>query len=391
MDNAVERKGNIMKLYITTAFGLESVVAKELEKLGYVNTSVENGRVVLHGTYEDIYRLNLNIAAGERVVICVNTFVAKSFDDLFDNTKKSPFERYIPADAAVTVDAKSVNSTLFSLSDCQRIVKKAIVERLKYGHSVKEIPETGALYPVTVSIHNDIAELLIDTSGDGLHKRGWRSKAGDAPLKETLANAMAALSFWRPDRPLIDPMCGSGTILIEAALRELRIAPGHQRAFICEKWKPMTNDIMSKVRLEAAAKNRSDEIRSMLDICGYDIDRHVLETARSNAKKAGVDDIIHFQQRDFSEFSSKKQYGCIITNPPYGERIGDKSAINKIYAAFRRSMAVLPTWSFYVLTADEIFENEIGRKADKKRKLYNGRIKVDYYQFYGPRPPKRTE
>lgn len=378
-----------MKLYITTAFGLESVVAKELEKLGYTETTVNNGKVMLNGTYEDICRLNLNIAAGERVLICANTFSAKSFDELFDNTKKTPFEKYIPFDATVTVDAKSVNSVLFSLSDCQRIVKKAIVERLKYGHSVKTIPEIGPLYPITVSIHNDIAELLIDTSGDGLHKRGWRSKAGDAPLKETLANAMAALSFWRPDRPLIDPMCGSGTILIEAALREMHIAPGHQRAFLCEQWKEISNENWSKVRLEAAMKNRSDEIRSKLDICGYDIDRHVLETARSNAKRAGVDDIIHFQQRDFAEFSSKKQYGCIITNPPYGERIGDKSIINKIYSAFRSSMAALPTWSFYVLTADEIFENEIGRKADKKRKLYNGRIKVDYYQFYGPRPPKK--
>ena len=243
-------------------------------------------------------------------------------------------------------------------------MKKAIVERLKYGHSVKTIPETGPLYPVTVSIHNDIAELLIDTSGDGLHKRGWRTKAGDAPIKETLANAMAALSFWRPDRPLIDPMCGSGTILIEAALREMRVAPGHMRRFICENWEQTTNDMWNKVRFEASVRSRADEILPMLDICGYDIDRHVLDTARQNAKNAGVESAIHFQQRDFAELSSKKQYGCIITNPPYGERIGDKSAINKIYTAFRNTMKELPTWSFYVLTADENFENEIGRRAD---------------------------
>lgn len=378
-----------MKLIITTAFGLESVVAKELEKLGYEKTTTDNGRIILDGTYEDICRLNLNVSAGERVVICANTFKATSFDELFDSTRNTPWEKYIPADAAVTVDAKSVNSALFSLSDCQRIVKKAIVERLKYGHSVKTIPETGALYPVTVSIHNDIAELLIDTSGDGLHKRGWRTKAGDAPLKETLANAMAALSFWRPERPLIDPMCGSGTILIEAALREMRVAPGHSRHFVCENWKTVTSDMWNKVRFEAAARNRSEEILPLLDICGFDIDRRVLEAARSNAKNAGIADAIHFQQRDFSEFSSKKQYGCIITNPPYGERIGDKAAMNKIYAAFKNAMKELPTWSFYVLTADENFENEICRKADKKRKLYNGRIKVDYYQFYGPRPPKK--
>lgn len=378
-----------MKLIITTAFGLESVVAKELEKLGYEKTTTDNGRIILDGTYEDICRLNLNVSAGERVVICANTFKATSFDELFDSTRNTPWEKYIPADAAVTVDAKSVNSALFSLSDCQRIVKKAIVERLKYGHSVKTIPETGALYPVTVSIHNDIAELLIDTSGDGLHKRGWKTKAGDAPLKETLANAMAALSFWRPERPLIDPMCGSGTILIEAALREMRVAPGHSRRFVCENWKTVTSDMWNKVRLEASARNRSEEILPLLDICGFDIDRRVLEAARSNAKNAGIADAIHFQQRDFSEFSSKKQYGCIITNPPYGERIGDKAAMNKIYAAFRNAMKELPTWSFYVLTADENFENEICRKADKKRKLYNGRIKVDYYQFYGPRPPKK--
>lgn len=378
-----------MKLIITTAFGLEAVVAKELEKLGYDKTTADNGRIILDGSYEDVCRLNLNISAGERVVICVGTFKATSFDELFDCTKNTPWEKYIPADAAITVDAKSVNSALFSLSDCQRIVKKAIVERLKYGHSVRIIPETGALYPVTVSIHNDIAELLIDTSGDGLHKRGWRTKAGDAPLKETLANAMAALSFWRPDRPLADPMCGSGTILIEAALREMRVAPGSSRHFICEGWKSVTADMWSKVRFEAAAKNRAEEIRSMLDICGFDIDRRVLEAARSNAKNAGVADVIHFQQRDFTEFSSKKQYGCIITNPPYGERIGDKAAMNKIYSAFRKTMKELPSWSFYVLTADENFENEVCRNADKKRKLYNGRIKVDYYQFYGPRPPKK--
>lgn len=378
-----------MKLIITTAFGLEAVVAKELEKLGYENATSDNGRIILDGGYEDICRLNMNVSAGERVVICVSTFKATSFDELFDNTKSTPWEKYIPADATVTVDAKSVNSALFSLSDCQRIVKKAIVERLKYGHSVRVIPETGALYPVTVSIHNDIAELLIDTSGDGLHKRGWRTKAGDAPLKETLANAMAALSFWRPDRPLVDPMCGSGTILIEAALREMRVAPGSSRHFVCENWKSISSDMWSKVQLEAAAKNRAEEILPMLDICGFDIDRRVLEAARSNAKNAGIADTIHFQQRDFAEFSSKKQYGCIITNPPYGERIGDKAAMNKIYAAFRKAMKELPTWSFYVLTADENFENEICRKADKKRKLYNGRIKVDYYQFYGPRPPKK--
>ena len=378
-----------MKLIIATAFGLESVVAKELERLGYEKTAADNGRIALEGTYEDICRLNLNISAGERVMICANTFNATSFDELFEGTKSTPWEKYIPADATITVDAKSVNSALFSLSDCQRIVKKALVERLKYGHSVRAIPETGALYPVTVSIRNDIAELLIDTSGDGLHKRGWRSKAGEAPLKETLANAMAALSFWRPDRPLIDPMCGSGTILIEAALREMHVAPGHKRHFVCENWRQTTENMWNKVRLEADEYSRADEIRPMLDICGYDIDRRVLDTARKNAIEAGIADTIHFQQRDFAELSSKKQYGCIITNPPYGERIGDKAAINKIYAAFRRAMKELPSWSFYVLTADENFENEIGRKADKKRKLYNGRIKVDYYQFYGPRPPKK--
>ena len=378
-----------MKLIIATAFGLESVVAKELERLGYEKTAADNGRIALEGTYEDICRLNLNISAGERVMICANTFKATSFDELFEGTKSTPWEKYIPADATITVDAKSVNSALFSLSDCQRIVKKALVEQLKYGHSVRAIPETGALYPVTVSIRNDIAELLIDTSGDGLHKRGWRSKAGEAPLKETLANAMAALSFWRPDRPLIDPMCGSGTILIEAALREMHVAPGHKRHFICENWRQTTENMWNKVRLEVEEYSRADEIRPMLDICGYDIDRRVLDTARKNAIEAGIADTIHFQQRDFAELSSKKQYGCIITNPPYGERIGDKAAINKIYAAFRRAMKELPSWSFYVLTADENFENEIGRKADKKRKLYNGRIKVDYYQFYGPRPPKK--
>ncbi|MBP3347570.1 MAG: class I SAM-dependent RNA methyltransferase [Clostridia bacterium] len=378
-----------MRIFITTAFGLEAVVARELEKMGYSDIATENGRITLNGSYEDVYRLNVNVSAGERVLICVGEFRATSFDQLFDNTKHLPWEYYIPANGAIPVDAKSVNSALFSLSDCQRIVKKAIVERLKTGHSTSTLPETGPRYPVIVSIHNDIAQLMIDTSGDGLHKRGWRAHAGDAPLKETLANAMAALSFWRPERPLIDPMCGSGTILIESALREMHVAPGHARSFVCDGWKQLPFDLTESIRREAAAKDRSEQIRPMLDICGYDIDRRVLETARRNAKDAGVADIIHFQQRDFAELSSKKQYGCIITNPPYGERIGDKSAIKKIYSAFRNAMKELPTWSFYVLTADENFENEICRKADKKRKLYIGRIKVDYYQFYGPRPPKK--
>ncbi len=380
-----------MTIVVTVAFGLEAVVARELKKLGFEHFRTENGRILLEGGFEEICQLNFNVSAGERVMIRVAEFQAETFDALFEQTRSTHWEDYIPLDANIPVDAKSVESALFSLSDCQRIVKKAIVERLRAAYGCQLIPETGARYPVLVSIHKNHAELLIDTSGDGLHKRGWRNKAGEAPIKETLANAMAALSFWRPERPLVDPFCGSGTILIEAVLREMHVAPGISRDFVCKYWPQVSKDMWQEAEEACRRQSRIDQVRPMLDVCGYDRDGYVLQAARSNAKNAGVDGVIHFQQRDFSEFSTKKQYGCMITNPPYGERMGDRHALEEIYRNFRRVMRENPTWSFYVLTADEAFENRIERKADKKRKLFNGRIRVDYYQFYGPRPPKKDE
>ncbi|MBE5816172.1 MAG: class I SAM-dependent RNA methyltransferase [Clostridiales bacterium] len=375
------------EIIIPAAFGVEASVAFELKRMGMENIKTENGRVVYYGDETDICKINMGTACGERVLIRLAAFEARTFDELFDGVKSIPWEDYVPSDAAVTVDAKSVKSDLFSLSDCQKISKKAIVERIKMAYRTAIVPETGTLYPVIVSLRENLAEIFIDTSGEGLHRRGYRENAGAAPLKETLAATMVDLSVWKASRPLVDPMCGSGTILIEAVYDALRTAPNKDRNFISKTWGNIPSSAWREAREMLEAREEPSN-RELFDICGYDIDDRVLSTARKNASKAGVGDCISFHKRSFEEFSTQKKYGCIITNPPYGERMGDRAALKSIYKRFGEILNSLDTWSFFILTADENFEDAVERKADKKRKLYNGRIKTQLYQFMGKRPPK---
>lgn len=371
-------------LIATATFGLEAVVARELRALGYHDLEVENSRVLFKGTDLDIARSNLWLRSADRVFIRMGEFKAKSFDELFERTKALPWEELLGEDAEFPVKGKSIRSKLYSVSDCQAIVKKAIVERLKQKYKRNWFDETGPKYVIEVGILNDIVTLTVDTSGVGLHKRGYRKLGGEAPLKETLASALVSLSFWNSDRLLLDPFCGSGTILIEAAMQGLNMAPGLGRKFDSEAWPNIDKENWVRAREEAKDELLNKDFR----LQGYDIDARTLDIARHNAREAGVENHIDFHRRDFKDFSSKTKYGCIITNPPYGERLGVRRDVMDLYSLMGESFKALDTWSIYVLTADEEFERLYGKKASKKRKLYNGRIKVDYYQYYGPRPPK---
>ena len=370
-------------LIATATFGLEAVVARELRNLGYQDLEVENSRVLFKGSAADICRTNLWLRSADRVLIRMGEFKALSFEELFEKTKALPWEELLTEDAEFPVQGKSIKSKLFSVPDCQAIVKKAIVERLKQKYKREWFEETGPRYRLEVGILRDIVTLTVDTSGQGLHKRGYRQLANQAPLKETLASALVALSYWNTGRYLIDPFCGSGTILIEAAMQGLNIAPGLNRAFDAEAWPQISKDIWEKAKSEARAATKNVDFR----LIGYDIDEQVLSIARHNAQLAGVGEYIDFHRRPFSEFSTKTKYGCIISNPPYGERMGERRDAQNLYREMGKRFKELDTWSIYILTADEEFEKLYGRRASKKRKLYNGRIKVDYYQYYGPRPP----
>lgn len=371
-------------LIATATFGLEAIVARELRNLGYHDLKVENSRVIFKGTAEDVCRTNLWLRSADRILIRMGEFKALSFEELFEKTKALPWDELLPEDAEFPVKGKSVKSKLFSVSDCQAIVKKAIVEKLKQKYKRSWFEENGPRYVLEVGILKDVVTLTVDTSGIGLHKRGYRQLASKAPLKETLASALVSLSYWNTDRLLIDPFCGSGTIPIEAAMIGLNIAPGLNREFDSEKWPQIPAKLWEQARTEARDMRRNVKFR----ILGYDIDGRVLKIARHNAQLAGVEEYIDFHRLPFSQFSTKKKYGCIICNPPYGERLGERKEVQALYKEMGRKFSNLDTWSIYVLTADEEFERHFGRKADKKRKLYNGRIKVDYYQYYGPRPPQ---
>lgn len=377
---------NKYNLIVTTTFGLEAVAARELRNLGYNEINVDNGRIDLEGTVEDIAKLNISLRTAERVFINMGEFKALTFDELFEKTKAIEWEKLLPKDAMFPVSGKSVKSKLFSVSDCQAIVKKAIVERLKTNYKKSWFDEDGPRYKIEVGLLKDIATITVDTSGVGLHKRGYRKQGSDAPLKETLAAALIQLSFWDKDRLLVDPFCGSGTLLIEAALIGKNIAPGINRDFDFVHWYQCGEDKFNEIKseLKAAANGELD-----FKLQGYDIDTRALSTARHNAKLAGVEEDIDFHARDIKEFSSKRKYGVIITNPPYGERLGQIREAEKLYRTMGDRFKSLDTWSIYVLTSDEEFEKCFGKKADRKRKLYNGRIKVDYYQYYGPRPPRK--
>ena len=378
-----------MNIIVATAFGMEAICKREIQDLGYTRFQVDNGRIQIDGTYEDIVRLSIHLRTAERIWIQVATFPAETFTELFDNTKKIDWEEWIPAGGAFPIDAKSVKSKLFSLSDCQKIVKKAIAEKLKETRKSDWLDESGATYRFEVGLLNDMATILLDTSGPGLHKRGYRKLAGTAPLKETMASALITLSYWNKDRVLLDPLCGAGTIPIEAALIARNIAPGLSRKFAAEAWENFPTHLWQKEKTEAKKQIDYD---TPLRIYGYDYSPETLEVAKINADEAGVLEDIIFECRDF--FTLKGQlpweYGVIITNPPYGERIDKDDDTIRLYKHFGEVMRDNPTWSYYLLTSNEDFEGAAGKRADRKRKLFNGNIKVDYYQYYGPRPPRES-
>ena len=371
-------------------FGLESVLKKEIYDLGYEIVSVEDGKVTFEGDSEAVVRANINLRTTERILIKIGQFKAETFTELFDKTKELPWEEFIPVDGKFWVTkANSINSKLFSGSDIQSIVKKAIVERLKGCYNVSWFKEDGASYPLRVTIHKDVVTIGLDTTGDSLHKRGYRPMAGKAPISECLAAALIKLTPWNKDRILVDPFCGSGTFPIEAAMMAANIAPGLNRSFTAESWE---NIIPKKEWYDAVTEaNDNIERNIVTDIQGYDLDPHVIEIARSNAVNAGVDKMIHFQQRGVDKLSHAKKYGFIITNPPYGERLEDKESLPGIYETFGKRFAELDSWSAYMITSYEDAEKYFGRKADKNRKIYNGMIKTYFYSFLGPKPPKRKE
>lgn len=367
-------------LIATAAMGLEAVVASEVKALGY-EPQVDNGKITFEGDAAAITRCNLWLRSADRVKILVGSFRAVTFEELFEQTKALPWEVFISEDGNIPVSGKSHKSQLYSVPDCQSITKKAIVERmkLKYG-LVSKLPENGPRYKVEVAIVKDIVSLTLDTSGAGLHKRGYRTGQGDAPLKETMAAALVLLTNWKPEYPLIDPFCGSGTIPIEAALIGQNIAPGFNRTFDCESWQFMKQRYWDEAFTEAEDIAEYDQ---KLDITGSDIDHKMVQIARENAEEAGLSDLISWKQMQVSDLSLKKENGYIIGNPPYGQRIGDADYIRKFTNDFGQIMQQHPSWSVYILTANESFEKQYGRQATKKRKLFNGFIKTDYYQFFG--------
>ena len=368
-------------------FGLEAVLKKEILDLGYEIVRVEDGRVTFAGDEDAICRANIFLRTAERILLKVGQLHAVTFDELFEGIKALPWENYIPSDGKFWVaKASSVKSKLFSPSDIQSIVKKAIVERLKGVYSLQWFPETGAEYPIRISFMKDEAVVCLDTTGLSLHKRGYRTMVSKAPNKETLAAALLMLTPWHKDRILVDPFCGSGTFPIEAAMMAANIAPGMNRSFTAEKW---TNFVGRKYwygAIDEANDLVDDQIET--DIQGYDIDGDIIKAARQNAREAGVDHLIHFQQRPLSELSHPKKYGFIVSNPPYGERLEEKSHLPALYTEIGDRFRELDSWSMYLITSYEDAEKYIGKKADKNRKIYNGMLKTYYYQFLGPKPPK---
>ncbi len=365
-------------LIATTTFGIEGVTAKELKALGYEGLKTENGKVHFQGDEMDIAIANIHLRTADRVLIKMAEFEARSFEELFQGTKKVNWSKIIPKDGVMHVVGKSIKSTLYSVPDCQSIVKKAIVTQMSEAYGISQFSEDGPVYKIEVAILKDKVTLTIDTSGAGLHKRGYREHAGAAPLKETLASAMVLLSRWKEEYILIDPFCGSGTILIEACMIMQNIAPGLNREFVSEKWPTMPPNIYDQVRNGArkAIKNKP------LKLIGYDIDYRVLKVAKENAKKAGVDKYIEFQERDFRVFSNKHKYGFIISNPPYGERLSDEREVKELYRIFGEYKKKYSEWEFNILTSYENFEKSFNRKSTKNRKLYNGKLKCYYYQYF---------
>lgn len=372
-------------LIATSTFGLEAVVAKELKLLGYEDLKSENGKVSFKGDEYDIAICNTWLRTADRVLIKMAEFKAESFEELFQGTLRVPWGELIPKNGKMHVVGKSIKSVLHSVPDCQSIVKKAVVEAMKKEYNIDYFEEDGPVYKIEIALLKDIATLTIDTTGSGLHKRGYRELAGEAPLKETLAAALVLLSSWEPSRVLADPFCGSGTIPIEAALIGKNIAPGLNRSFVCETWPTMDKAIWEEIRSYAKSKINKESFQ----ILASDVNGRLLKTARENALKAGVSEYIAFQKRDAREFSSQKKYGFIISNPPYGERLGDMAEVEELYKAIGELYRNLDSWSFFVITSNLKFQELFGRKADKNRKLYNGRLLCYYYQYIN-NPPKNN-
>ena len=369
-------------------FGLESILKREITDLGYDVTKVEDGRVTFFGDEEALARANIGLRTAERILIKVGSFRATTFEELFQGTKALNWDEFIPRNGRFWVaKASSVKSKLFSPSDIQSIMKKAMVESLKDKYHIEWFPEDGDDFPIRVFIMKDEVTVGLDTSGDSLHKRGYRKLKVKAPIAENLAAALIMLTPWKEDRILVDPFCGSGTFPIEAALMAANIAPGMNRHFPAEKWEHICAGSIWKDAFEEAHDLVSFPEKT--DIQGYDIDPANIRIARENARKAGVDKMIHFQERDVANLSHPKKYGFIITNPPYGERLEDKDSIIPLYQVLGERFKTLDSWSLYMITSFEKAEEYFGRKADKNRKIYNGMLKTYYYQFLGPKPPKK--
>lgn len=370
-------------------FGLEAVLKKEILDLGYEISLVEDGRVTFIGDDEAICRANVFLRTAERILLKVGHFPALTFEELFQGIRSIPWEEYIPRDGKFWVaKASSIKSKLFSPSDIQSIIKKAMVERMKEYYNISWFPETQSSYPLRVFLYKDMVTVGIDTSGDSLHKRGYRTMTSKAPITETLAAALILLTPWKKERILVDPFCGSGTFPIEAAMMAANIAPGMNRSFLSEDWK---NLIPRKCWYETMDEaNDLIDRQVKTDIQGYDIDGEVIRAARANAERAGVEQMIHFQQRPVSALSHPKKYGFLITNPPYGERMEEKEKLPALYREIGERFAALDSWSAYLITSYEETERYMGRKADKNRKIYNGMMKTYFYQFSGPKPPKRS-
>lgn len=376
-----------LELIATATFGLEAIVKREIEALGYKILQSEDAKITYMGDERAIVRSNLWLRCADRVLIKMGEFKALEFEDLFQQTKALPWEEWIVPDGKFIITGSSVKSKLFSVPACQSVVEKAIISRLSESYGIEEFPKTGAEYKVKVTLLKDRATLTLDTTGPGLHKRGYRVQMTAAPIKETLAAAMVSLSFWKAGRLLVDPCCGSGTIPIEAAMIGRNIAPGISRSFVSEDWEAIPTELWKEERKAAFQAIDSD---AELEIYGYDIDERAIEAARENAIEAGVDDCIVFRQMDMQKLESGgRESGIIVTNPPYGERIGEVKEIEKIYAKYGSFFKENPTWSLFMITTDKQAEEKtLGRPADRRRKLYNGRLEACYYQFHGQRPPK---
>ena len=371
-------------------FGMESVLKREIMDIGYDITEVADGRVTFFGDEEALCRANVFLRSAERILIKIGSFHAETFEELFQGTGQLPWEDYIPANGKFWVaKAASVKSKLFSPSDIQSVMNKAMVERLKAVYKVNWFEEDGASFPIRVFLMKDEVTVGLDSTGESLHKRGYRKLTAKAPIAENLAASLIMLTPWNKDRILVDPFCGSGTFPIEAALMAAGIAPGMNRSFTAQTWPHIIGGQTWKDTIEEAKEGVDLTVRP--DIQGYDIDDHMVSIARENAKLAGVEKLIHFQRRGVEELSHPKKYGFLITNPPYGERLQEKQEMPALYRTIGERFRALDSWSLYMITAYENAEQDIGRKADKNRKIYNGMMKTYFYQFLGPKPPKQDK